>query len=161
MHRRVERPPGEELVLDLAQVEVEDGRALEGVARVEVEHPVGLRALALEQRGQAGGAAERARLGDEPEVDVGLQRVEVVGQQARVDVRGVQQGEVHLLAGEVEVDAPEHGEAGEVYRGRGQKCDEREPASRRGGGGSGERRMRIEIVARPKAPHRTQGSRLW
>ncbi len=119
-HRRVQPHVREEFELHLAVVEVEDGRALEAVARVQVEDAIRLRALALEDRRDAGGAAERARLGDEAQVRVRLQRREVIGDEPRVDVRGMKQGEANLLASKVVVLAIQHWHA----RGKDQSAQE-------------------------------------
>ncbi len=89
---------GERPDLGLAVVEVEDRRALEAVAAVEVQDALGAGPLPADHVGDAGRAADvhdRAR-GPEAETGVRLGDLEVVREEPRVDVRGVDEGDVHL-----------------------------------------------------------------
>jgi hypothetical protein len=88
----------ERLDLGLAVVEVEDGRALEAVAAVEVQGALRASALAPHDVADARGAADvddAARLA-EPEARVDLAELQVVREEARVDVARVDEREVHL-----------------------------------------------------------------
>ncbi len=89
--------------LGLAVEEVEDGGALEDVAGVEVEHAVCARALAVHDVRHAGDAADVLHLTERSEAELGvdLQDLQGVRENARVDVRGVQEREADLagLAG--------------------------------------------------------------
>ena len=96
--RRVGPHRAQRADLGLAGEEVEDGRALEGVAPVEVEHAIRAGALAPDDVGDARGAAgvDDLAVRSEPEARVGLGELEVVGIEARMNVRRVQGGEVNL-----------------------------------------------------------------
>ncbi|MEZ4405585.1 MAG: hypothetical protein R3A52_03675 [Polyangiales bacterium] len=135
---------------------IEDRRALEAVARVEVQESVGVTALALDEVVHARGAAEGRALGAQAERQVGLVHLLVVGEQPRVPVGGVQEREAHVAAEVVglagRVGAPEReGEGEQAQGGRARRA-----AARRGAGagrvgetGAGARRPR----AGGGAPH--------
>jgi hypothetical protein len=121
--------------LDLALEQVEHRGALEAVARVEPQRAVRRGADALHQRRDAGDPAERLVDGLQPVVFLEPVGHEVVREQPRVDVGGVDDGQAHVLADEIGALALDRA-AGHQHAH--QADDEPEPA-----GGSGTHRGRI------------------
>jgi hypothetical protein len=126
-HRGVHPGLGQRPHLGLALEQVEHRRALEAVARVEPQRPPRGRADLLGQGRDLGHAAERAVGQDQAVVALEAVGDELVGEQPRVDVRGVDEGQPDVLAGQVgrlALDRAAGGQGGERRgrRGDGRSC---------------------------------------
>ena len=97
-HLRVDAHGAQRADLRFAVVVVEDRRALKAVPAIDVQHPVALGAFAGNSRRNAGDAADgRDGVGRaETKRGVVLRDLQGIGEEPRMDVRGVQQRELGL-----------------------------------------------------------------
>ena len=102
-HARVVAHHRDPADLGLARVGVEDRRTLEIVAGIEKQGAIRELSFPLDQGGHTRGAAERRGFGDEPQVAVRLQWLQIVRQNSRVNVCRMEHRQADSFAGKVRI----------------------------------------------------------